>query len=80
MSFPKGVRGIGKGIGVGFFKRPAISRFFPSLMVQGVSVGSRIGHTRLPMKEHLGQPQIITVLRGCPWNYSHIKAIVRPQS
>ena len=23
-----------------------------------------IGHTRLPMTEHLGQPQMITVLRG----------------
>ena len=59
--------------------RPANSRILPPVITAACCKGDRlgIGHTRLPMKEHLGQPQIVTVLRGRPGNYCHIKAIVR---
>ena len=79
MSFPTGVPGIGKGIGAGFLRRPANSRILPSVITTACCKGYRlgIGHTRLPMKEHLGQPQIVTVQTGRPENYGHIKAMVR---
>ena len=76
MSFPRGVWGIGKGIG-----RVSVSAPLPTLGFYLLSrlllVARGIGHTRLPMKEHLGQPKIVTVLRGRPGNYCYIKAIVR---
>ena len=79
MSFPRGVRGIGKGIGVGFFRRPASSRILPSAITTACCRGYRlgIGHTRQPMKEHLGQPQLVTILRGHAGNYGHVQAMVR---
>ena len=75
------VRGSGKyrlGIGVCFFRRPANSRMLLSVITTACCKRYRLGiaHTRLPMKEHLGQPKIVTVLRGRPGNYGHIKAIV----
>ena len=83
MSFPRGVRGIGKGIGwvsvSAPLRRPANSRILPSVITAACCQGYRlgIGHTRPPMKEHLGQSQIVSVLRGRPGNYCHVKAIVR---
>ena len=79
MSFLRGVQGIGKGIGVGSFRRPANPRILPFVITTACCKGYRlgIGHTRLPMKEHLGRLQVVTVLRGRPGNYGHIKAIVR---
>ena len=72
---PKTVGGIGKGIGW----VPANSRIIASVITTACCKGYRlgIGHTRPPMKAHLGQLKTVTGLRGRPGNYGHVKAIVR---
>ena len=79
MSFPRGVRGISKGIGVDFSRRPANSRTLHAVISTACCKGYRlgIGHRRLPMKEHLGLRQNVTALMGHPENCGHIKAIAR---
>ena len=53
MSFPRGVRGIGKGIGVGFFRTPANSQFLPSVITTACRKGYR---SYTPANERTSRP------------------------
>ena len=85
MSFPRrGIWGVGKGIGwvsasASLEGLLPILDFYTISSLLLVARGNRlsIGHTGLPMKEHLAQPESVTALRGRPRNYGHVKAIAR---